>query len=147
MNKSLTLIQRVLSDTPIFFKVLNIIAYVVILAATVMAKLNFGTAGVQSLLATVGFVIMAVSQCAAKDAALFSQGITVQGTLETFNDVTNTASLIKAELATPAPLPTLTDAIKSVTDAVNGDTAKATAPNPIDDAMAKAASQLSIVKD
>ncbi len=122
MNTKLSFGQRLFADTPVFFKVIQMLAFLVILAASVMAALSIGTKPFQELLETAGAIAIIVSQFAVKESAVFAaNGITVSSLITAFTDATATISAVKQTVATPPAIPSVMTAVSGVNQALQDD--------------------------
>jgi hypothetical protein len=120
MNPKLTLGQRLMADTPDFFKKSHIVGLVLILAAAVLNHFNMPIQ-VVTIVATVGGSITAFSQLPVKDiTAIESQGVSMTNVLTLITDLSGKIEEVKGIVAKPASPPSLADAAAALNDSLRG---------------------------
>jgi len=119
MNKTLTIGQRILADTPIFFKIAQICAFAAILADALLVKLNIGSADIHTMLGTAGFVVMTVSQFATKDVqTLEAAPDIVTGFENLLPQLMEQFGQVKTAIGNIPPPPPIPDAIANLANAI-----------------------------
>ena len=134
-----TLIQRLLADTPDFFKKADFIGYGLLLIAAIMAYFKL-PAEASTVVATIGASFSGLSKFAVKDSALFAQGITGDALTQMVVDLGAQFAELKTILSTPTPLPTIENAFQDLAAAVKDNTAAKPA-----EAAAPAAQEATVV--
>lgn len=112
-TSNLSIGQRILSETPIFFKIVQIAAFLVLVGVAVMVQFGFGSSTLHDMVGTAAFTVIAVAQCAAKDAqTLQAAPDLVTGFENLMPQILEQIGLVKDTLDQKPEIPGIVDAIK-----------------------------------
>lgn len=142
MNQKLSLGQRLLADTPAFFKVTHFIGLAVVILSVVFAKYVPGDIGI--VLKSVGSAIAVLSPFAVNDvAALQAAPNLLDGLANLLPDLVTQLAQVKDAFNSPV-VTSIPEAVINVRDAITGQDPAAAAP---ESSPAAAAPALSVVTD